>query len=214
MMFPASFFDIDGTLVKGFLMTGVAHYLHARNLFSERRYAQIERWLTLFQEKHVTYRQVVMTVPAIYGQGLKNRPVKTIRQEARQYVDEVMATALFPYTLPLVKMMKSYGMTVGISGAPSEVVDCLGKHFAFDTCYGSTFEVKQGRYTGRLSRNLTITEAKETIFQHVLQHHQIDLATSFGFGDTEQDTSILSRVGYPVALNPNQALGAIAQQKG
>jgi len=214
MMSPASFFDIDGTLIKGYLMTGFARYLHARNLFSELYYAEIERLLKLFQEKQVTYRQVVTTVPALYGQGLKNRPVKTIQQEARHYIEEVIATPLYPYTLPLVKMMNQYAMTVGISGAPIEVVACLGEHFAFDLCYGSTFEVKQGLYTGRLKQNLTVKESKETVFHKVIQQYQIDLAKSFGFGDTQEDLSFLSRVGNPVALNPNQELSFIAEQNG
>jgi len=107
-------------------------------------------------------------------------------------------------------LMKTYGMTIGISGSPIEVVNLVGKKFDFDITYGSELEVKDGIYTGRIKHNMIIKETKEKALAKLVEEKKIELNKSFGFGDTEQDLSFLSQVRVPVALNPNSMLLKVA----
>jgi phosphoserine phosphatase len=108
--------------------------------------------------------------------------------------------------------MKNYGMMIGLSGAPDEVVRVLGEYFNFDLSFGTQLGEKNGFYNGRIKRNLVIKETKEAILKRIIDEHEIDLSKAFGFGDTEQDLSFLSLVGNPIVLNPNQELLSIAQK--
>jgi HAD superfamily hydrolase (TIGR01490 family) len=209
----ASFFDLDGTLIKGYLMTNFAKHLVLKGLFSKKKFNEIEHWLNLFQNKQVINGQIETNVPVIYANGIKNQKVQEVKQEAKSFVEEVITNSLYPYTMTLVNIMKQYGMTIGISGAPIEVVSCLGEHFHFNFSYGTEVEAIKGFYSGVLKRNLVIQESKVTVMENVISENNINLKKSFGFGDTEQDISFLSKVGNPIALNPNQKLFSIAQQK-
>ncbi len=211
-MILTSFFDLDGTLSKGLLITEFSKHLVSTNLFPKENYSEIEKWNKLYLEKKVTYRKIAIEKPKIYAFSLKNRAVDDIKREAKVFVEKVKENLLYPYAKELVKLMKKYGMTILISGSPVEVVTLLGEYFHFDLSYGTELEVKREVYTGKLKQNLIIKETKETILEKIIYENKIDLSKSFGFGDTEQDLSFLSKVGNPVALNPNKELLFIAQK--
>jgi HAD superfamily phosphoserine phosphatase-like hydrolase len=144
-------------------------------------------------------------------EGLKERDV---RSEARKFVKVYVKKFIQPYTRDLVKLMKNYGMTIGISGSPIEVVSLVGRMFNFDITYGSELEIKDEIYTGRMRQNMIIKETKEDVLEKIVKKNRIDLEKSFGFGDTEQDLAILSKVKHPVALNPNIKLLNIVKKNG
>jgi phosphoserine phosphatase len=108
--------------------------------------------------------------------------------------------------------MRRYGLTIGISGAPIEVVAPLGSYLMFHASYGTEVDAANGRYTDTLTRNLVLQESKQQVVDALLADDSIDPAQSFAFGDTEQDAVVLEHVGHPVALNPDQELRSIAQQ--
>jgi len=116
---------LDGTLTKGFLIIKFSEYLVSVKLFSKENYSRIKHLLDLFLESKITKRQVVIEVPELYALSLKDRRGDEINQEARNFVEEVNEVLLYPYAEELVKTMKKLGMTIGLSGAPSEVVKCL-----------------------------------------------------------------------------------------
>lgn len=210
----ASFFDIDGTLTQGFLMINFSEFLVLRNIFPRENFTQLKNLAKLYFENKISYRKAAIEIPRIYAISLKSLKKENIEKEAKIFTREAIEKFLYPYTKDLLKLMKNYGMTIGISGAPLEVVRSLGEYFNFDLTYGTELEVNGGIYTGRLEQNLVIKETKEIVFEKIIKKNKIDLEKSFGFGDTEQDLPILSKVGNPVVLNPNQELASIAQKNG
>jgi HAD superfamily hydrolase (TIGR01490 family) len=202
----ASFFDIDGTLVKGLMIHEFPGHLARRKIIDKKFFRDIDNWVKLYLKGKTTYRRIAIEIPKIYSRcavGIKEEKVK---KEAKKFVDFYLKNFIQPYTIELVKLMKNYGMTIGISGSPIEVVSCVGKIFNFDITCGSELEVKDGIYTGKIKQNMIIKETKEKVLKKIVTKNRIDLKKSFGFGDTEQDLAILSKVGYPVSLNPNEEL--------
>jgi phosphoserine phosphatase len=51
------------------------------------------------------------------------------------------------------------------------------------------------------------------LLKKIIKQNNVDLKKSFGFGDTAQDMAFISKVGYPVAVNPNEELLRIANEK-
>jgi HAD superfamily hydrolase (TIGR01490 family) len=212
MMIVASFFDIDGTLTKGHMITRFAEYLTKLSLFSTEVYAKIDQLKHLFLAKKITYRQIAVEVPKLYAIGFKDRTTKEINQAAKGFASQIIKDSLYSYSVELVQYMKQYGLTVALSGSPQEVVQLVGNHLGFDLVYGTKIEVIDGVYTERLIRNLIRKEGKTAVFQNVVKEQNIDLKKSFGFGDTEQDASFLSKVGNPFAINPTPELLTIAKR--
>ena len=210
----ASFFDIDGTLVKGFMISEFPKQLSERGVFDKKLFLEMENWINGYKEGKITYRKMALEVPIVYSKGMKDLEERDIKNEARKFVKVYLERIIQPYTRDLVKLMKRYGMTVGISGSPIEVVSLVGKVFNFDLTYGSELEIKNGVYTGKMKKNMIIKETKDVVLKKIIRQNKIDLNKSFGFGDTEQDMSILSKVKYPIALNPNKNLLKIVKGKG
>jgi HAD superfamily hydrolase (TIGR01490 family) len=208
----ASFFDVDGTLVKGLMIYEFSKQLVKKGLFEKRIFEEIDSWVKSYLENKTTYRKIALVIPNLYSKGLKNIKEKDIKKEAKIFVDFHIKEFIQPYAKELVKLMKNYGMIIGISGSPIEVVSYIGKIFNFDIIYGSEFEIKKGVYTGKIKQNMIIKETKEKVLKRIVKENKIDLSKSFGFGDTEEDLSILSKVGIPITLNPNSKLLKIAKQ--
>jgi HAD superfamily hydrolase (TIGR01490 family) len=208
----ASFFDIDGTLVKGLMIHEFPRYLMEKELFEKRLFEEIENWVKLYLENKTTYRKIAIEIPNIYSKGMKGVKEDDVKKEAKRFVNSYLRRFIQPYTMNLIKLMKSYGLTIGISGSPIEVVSYVGKLFDFDITYGSELEMKNEKYTGLIKQNLIIKETKEKLLEKIVNKNKIDLTKSFGFGDTEQDLSFLSKVGNPISLNPNLSLLKIAKK--
>jgi HAD superfamily hydrolase (TIGR01490 family) len=214
-MKKASFFDWDGTLTnvnKGFLMIDFSKHLASRNIFPKESYSKMEESKNLYFEGKLNYREAIGRIPRIYSTTLKGVSENDIKKEAEIFADKVVEEYLHPYAKDLVTLMSKYGMIIGISGAPKELVASLGRRLNFDLSYGSEVEIENEIYTGVLKQNLVIKEIKEAILENIVKENKIDLSKSFGFGDTEQDSSFLSKVGFPIILNPNSKLLDIAKQ--
>jgi HAD superfamily hydrolase (TIGR01490 family) len=208
----ASFFDIDGTLVKGLMIHQFSEHLVKVGISDEKLFREIDRRVKLYMKGKTTYRKIALVIPDLYSKGLKNVKVKVVLKEAKKFVDYYLKKFIQPYTANLVKLMKVHGMIIGISGSPIEVVSLVGRVFDFDITYGSELEVKDCLYTGKIKYNMIIKETKENVLKKMVKENKIDLKKSFGFGDTEQDLSFLSKVGIPITLNPNLKLLKIAKQ--
>jgi len=162
----------------------------------------------------MSYRKLVLVVPDLYSEIIKNLKVEDITKEAKNFINSYIKKSIQPYAKELVKLMRGYGMTIGISGSPFEVVNYVGEMFSFDITYGTKLESVDGFYTGKIKQNMAIKETKEAILGKIISENKIDLSKSFGFGDTKQDLSFLSKVGNPVVLNPDQELLSIARKNG
>lgn len=188
--------------------------LSERGIFDKKLFLEIENWIKMYRENKATYRKMALEIPKIYSNGMKGLKERDVRSEARKFVKVYVKKFIQPYTRDLVKLMKNYGMTIGISGSPIEVVGLVGRMFNFDITYGSELEIKDEIYTGRMRQNMIIKETKEDVLEKIVKKNRIDLEKSFGFGDTEQDLAILSKVKHPVALNPNIKLLNIVKKNG
>lgn len=183
-------------------------------MFDKKLFLEIENWIRMYRKNKATYRKIALEIPKIYSKGMKGLKERDVRSEARKFVKVYVKKFIQPYTRDLVKLMKNYGMTIGISGSPIEVVSLVGRMFKFDITYGSKLEIKDEIYTGKMRQNMIIKETKEDVLEKIVKKNRIDLEKSFGFGDTEQDLAILSKVKHPVALNPNVKLLNIVKKNG
>ena len=188
--------------------------LAEEGMFNKKLFEKIDKWIKLYLKGKETYRKIALEIPKIYSKGMKDVKEDDTKKEAKKFVDFYLKKFIQPYTTELVKLMKTYGITIGISGSPIEVVGFVGKIFGFDITYGTELEVKNSVYTGRIKQNLIIRESKEKVLERIIKENKIDVSKSYGFGDTEQDLSVLSKVGNPVALNPNKELLSTAQKNG
>jgi len=110
--------------------------------------------------------------------------------------------------------MNSIGKTVAVTGAPFHLMFELNNIFNFDKIYGTTFEVKDYIYTGKIKKDRSIASEKRKVIKNYISKNNINLKKSFAFGDTEQDIPLLESVSNPFPLNPNKELIKKSKIKG
>lgn len=121
---------------------------------------------------------------------------------------------LFAYSKPLVHNISSLvDITIAVSGSPIETVTELSS-MGFNRIYGSLFEERSGFYTSRVTENLILGEEKAKCAERIAKEQNIDLSKSLAFGDTDQDELLLSMVGLPFAIQPNNKLRDISTARG
>jgi phosphoserine phosphatase len=68
----------------------------------------------------------------------------------------------------------------------------------------------EGRWSGRITGEAIVGEAKASAVQRIAASSGFDLARSYAYGDATHDRWMLGAVGRPAAVNPSRELGRIA----
>lgn len=208
----AAFFDVDGTLVKGYIPPAFSDYLAGKGVLDRKKNERIQELIGLYKEGKASYRYVSLRVPKLYASGIKGRRHSEIVRLASVFMKEYKKN-LFPYSKRLVSLMNRKGfLTVAISGAQIEVLTYLD--MGFRGIHGVEVWVRNGICTGKIKRNLILAEEKRRVINSLVRKYGIDMENSFAFGDSEEDLAMLSRVGNPVPLNPTPLLREYALKKG
>lgn len=206
-------FDIDGTLVRGLLILDFPAYLVLRGAFDSGFERKLSGLAQDYARRRIPYRVLAIKVPELYAKGIEGQEQAKVSAMARDFISE-SKDRILPYSKSLVSMMAREGfLTVAVSGSPIEVIQPL-EPLGFATVFGTQMAIRNGRYTGRVKRNLILSTEKQNVIDGLLKAYDVDLARSFAFGDTEQDLPMLSVVGNPVPLNPNELLRSHAETKG
>jgi len=209
-----AFFDIDGTLLKGFIIQSFPRYLADSGYIEPTYPDNIDSIVVDYRSGKMSYRVAAEEVPNLYANALKGLKLSTVKTWAEKFMASYLPTHIFPYTKSLVKYVASLvDMTVAVSGSPREVVDEL-QEVGFDKVYGSLFKLNSGVYTGKVKANLILGEVKGAIIHNIVKEYNIDLEKSIAFGDTDQDEPMLEMVRIPIALQPNSALKEICRVRG
>jgi len=209
-----SFFDIDGTLLKGLIIQSFPHFLADKGFIETTYPNKIDKIISDYNSRKASYREAAEAVPSLYASALKGKRINDVKNWARKFIKIYLPEHIFPYSKQLVHHVGNLvDVTIAISGSPLEVVEEL-KEMGFNMTYGSLFEEKLGVYTGRVIANLILGEEKAEFARKICKELNVSLSRSIAFGNTDQDEPLLSMVGLPIAINPNKQLQEICISKG
>jgi hypothetical protein len=71
-----------------------------------------------------------------------------------------------------------------------------------------------GKFTGRLEELPPIGEARALLLADYAEAEGLQLEESMAYADSASDLPMLEAVGFPVAVNPEAKLAAIARRRG
>ncbi|MBS3061795.1 MAG: HAD family phosphatase [Candidatus Diapherotrites archaeon] len=208
----AAIFDIDGVLVKGFIICEFPKYLDQQGCIGSESNKKIQLLLSEYIKGTKSAAEVATELPQVFARGLKGCDHQKVEKLGAAFM-AIYKKNIFEHSKQLVKLMKQKGyLVLAMSGSPIEVIKQL-KYLGFDDLYGTECEIVDGVYSGNVKTNLVIRENKETLFYALIKKYNIDIESSFGFGDTSQDLPVLEHVGHPVTVNPDKKLSEIAEQR-
>ncbi len=211
---PASFFDVDGTLVKTNLVHPTVFYLAnqpnpLRSLGSLARAALGAPRMALAElVDRRRFNELLFTA----YEGISRDRLLILADEA---FDGVMKRALYPGARDLVQRCRSQGHEVVlVSGALDFLMERLARHLGATGYIANRLEIKDGYATGKLLRPVVAGPEKARLVREWARARGEDLGECFAYSDSYSDVPMLSVVGHPCVVNPDLRLATLARTYG
>jgi HAD superfamily hydrolase (TIGR01490 family) len=140
--------------------------------------------------------------------------VDQIDTDALEHFSRLILTKSFPAGIRRVREHKALGhRTILITGA----LDFVVKPFAplFDEIVSARLAVRpDGTYAGELTDVPPTGETRAQILADYCEAEGLRLDESVAYADSTSDLPLLEAVGFPVAVNPETRLAALARKRG
>lgn len=207
----ASYFDVDGTLVRTNLVHPTVYYLlnqgtpvkTARHLGKALLRAPAMA-VAEFQDRRL-FNELLYSS---YG-GVSEDRLELLAEEV---FANVLRPSLYPFARDLVQKSKRAGhRVVLVSGALDCVLRHVAEHLGADESIGNRLEIKDGIATGKILKPVVAGPEKARLIRDHARTHGFDLDECFAFSDSYSDVPMLSVVGHPAAVNPDKRLSLLAK---
>jgi HAD superfamily hydrolase (TIGR01490 family) len=207
---PASYFDVDGTLVATNLVHPTLFYMLRQQtpLHSLARLGKaVARapWMALaeLQDRRLFNEMLFSS----FG-GMSEDRLYTLAQEA---FETVLKPNLFPGSRDLIRTCRDKGHDVVlVSGALDFLMQILAEHLGATSVIANKLEMKDRFATGKLMRPVVAGPEKARLIRDHAHQKGHDLDECFAYSDSYSDVPMLSIVGYPAAVNPDRKLRLLA----
>jgi HAD superfamily hydrolase (TIGR01490 family) len=205
-------FDLENTLIASNVVASYS-WLATRRLPIEDRARFVAKTLAEAPSLLALDRKDRSDFLRHFYQRYDGAPADQIDEDALEMFSGLILTKSFPAAIRRVRQHKKLGhRTVLITGALDFVVKPLEP--LFDDIVCASLAQRNGRYTGELT---TIPPTGETRAQAMADYataEGLDLRESVAYADSTSDLPMLEAVGFPVAVNPETRLAALARKRG
>lgn len=196
-MSGAAFFDLDNTFIKGSSLfhmgAGMARYGLVTRQEMARHAAQhlAYRW----RGEHAAKIPGVRARALVLGAGLEVAEV--VRLGERVY-DERLAGRVWDGSRRLAERHLELGDPVWlVTGAPIELAEIVARRLGLNGALGTTSEIEDGRWTGRLVGEVLHGPVKATAVVALAAREGFDLGQCMAYSDSINDLPLLDAVAYP-----------------
>lgn len=210
----ASYFDVDGTLVRTNLVHPTLFYLLNQRTISQKvgrllkAALQAPRMAIAEMQDRRLFNEVLF-------QSYEGTSVDRLHLLADECFDTVIKPALYPFAKDLVKRCRDEGHDVVlVSGALDFLMNYLADHLGATGIIANRLEIKDGYATGRLLRPVVAGPEKARLVREHARERGWDLDGCFAYSDSYSDVPMLSIVGHPAAVNPDTKLAKLARTYG
>ncbi|TVQ17306.1 MAG: HAD-IB family hydrolase [Spirochaetaceae bacterium] len=206
-MRTAAFFDIDGTLYRESLM--IEHFkklLKYEVLDEAIWHTQIKQSYENWRKRRGNYDDYMLGLAEVYVASMKGLERSKMEFITNQVVD-LKGDNVYMYTRNRIGWHKAQGHAViFISGSPDYLVRKMAERYAITDCMGTRYLLDpEDRYTGEIEQ-MWDSDSKRGAVDHFVRKFDLDLTSSYAYGDTVGDLSMFELVGNPVAINPTREL--------
>ncbi|MGH8895866.1 MAG: HAD family hydrolase, partial [Egibacteraceae bacterium] len=209
----AAFFDLDRTLMSGSSAFSFVKVMYREGMLPVPR-------LVADSLRSITFR--LFGASEEQSQALRDRilasvagtPAETFRRMAPTVVEELLPR-IRPEAQGLLDMHAEAGRDVYIiSASPVEIVSELARTIDITGGLGTSSEIVDGVYTGRLAAPFCYGEGKAVLIRKLVAEKGYDLSLCYAYSDSGSDLPMMQLVGHPVAVNPDRSLMSVAHRRG
>ncbi len=207
----AAFFDLDGTLVRGYTAIAFLKDQLRRGELGARELLRIgSDAIRHHKDPSMGLGPITSGVELLRGRALVD-----LEAQAAQVFRNEVARRIRPEARSLVRAHQEAGHQVVMATAATpfqarSVAEDLGIEHVLCT----EVEVVDGVLTGRLAGPARWGPEKAAAVIAFAERHGLDRQKCFAYGNGVEDEDFLAAVGHPVAVRPDAGLADIARSKG
>jgi HAD superfamily hydrolase (TIGR01490 family) len=206
-------FDLENTLIASNVVESYS-FLATRRLNTPERMRYVLRTLTEAPGLLKMDRRDRTDFLRHFYRRYEGAPVDQIEQDVQAMMHQLILTKSFPEGLRRVREHRAVGhRTVLITGALEFNVAPLKP--LFDEIIAAEMTVRpDGRYTGEMVRVPPTGETRAQLLSDYCDAEGFRLDECVAYADSSSDLPLFEAVGFPVAVNPETRLAAIARKRG
>ena len=211
----AAFFDVDNTIMQGASIFHLARGLHRRQFFTTRDILGAAWKQAYFRVVGVEDPEHVAEARSSALSFIAGHTVEELESLGEEIFDESMAHRIWPGTRALAQLHLDQGQRVWlVTAAPIEIATIIARRLGLTGALGTVAEHEDGIYTGRLVGEMLHGSAKAVAVRELADRFGLDLAACSAYSDSYNDLPLLSLVGDPCAVNPDNRLREHARAHG
>jgi HAD superfamily hydrolase (TIGR01490 family) len=143
----------------------------------------------------------------------EDAPLARLQEDSWELFHRQLLTRSFPEGFARVRAHRAAGhRTLLITGALDFIIEPIRP--LFDDIVCAVMESHDGILTGHMTTLPPIGEARALVLSDYAEEHSLSLEESVAYADSASDLAMLEAVGFPVAVNPEARLSAIARRRG
>jgi HAD superfamily hydrolase (TIGR01490 family) len=205
-------FDLENTLIASNVVASYS-WLATRRLPVADRLRFVARTLAEAPSLLALDRRDRSDFLRHFYRRYEDAPVGQIKEDAAEMFSDLILTKSFPAGMRRVREHRALGhRTVLITGALDFVVEPLRP--LFDDIICATLEQRNDVYTGGMTTVPPTGEARAEALADYAGGEGLRLSESVAYADSTSDLPLLEAVGFPVAVNPESRLSALARKRG
>ncbi len=216
----AAFFDFDGTLYTGHIWQDLVRH----HRLTRRHRHWVVAYVAWNMARFPLYRLGLLSQVAFYrtwGETMAWLLRGWTVDESQTLFDHLTDGQIMPNlrsdVMRYLREHQAQGHLVAlVSGAFAPLLKSVARRLDIPHAIGTPLAVRDGRYSGRIVRPLCQGAGKPSRVKAYLAQEGlvIDWAASYAYADGATDLPLLSQVGHPVAIYPDETLLAQAQMHG
>jgi HAD superfamily hydrolase (TIGR01490 family) len=208
---PASYFDVDGTLVSTNLVHPTLFYLmnQATPVATLRKVGR-----ALFRAPSMALAELVdrRMFNELLFESYEGMSEDRLVLLADEVFEKVIRPSMYRSAVAFVQKSRDAGHEIVlVSGALTPILELVAEHIGGATIIGNHLEMKSGIATGKLLKPVIAGPEKARVVRDHARSKGYDLDDCFAFSDSYSDIPMLSVVGHPAAVNPDKRLALLAK---
>lgn len=204
------FFDMDHTLINHDCDVSWKQFVVKHGLAPESDLAEADRYFD-------DYNAGTLDVEEFYGFQFREfvgRTEPEMLELSNLHFREFVEPHIYAEGRRLVGSLLRQGSPVAILTSTNSIVARpIAEALGISEVLGTTLELRDGRFTGRITGLYGAREGKVAIAREWAARHGVTLADFAYYGDSVNDVQILEAVGFPNTVNPSGELRRIAEER-
>ena len=203
----AAFFDIDGTIYREGLITEVFKKMIKYELIDASRWhSDVRPAFLSWDKRQGDYDTYLLKMVDVYTEAVKGTTPYHMAYVAKKVIEQ-KGDRVYTFSRHRINHHKQEGhKVIAISGSPVELVKEMSNKYDMDDYRGTIYRVNEaGTYSGEIIPMWDSVSKRRAILEMV-DKYNIDLDSSYAYGDTTGDLTMLKMVGHPYAINPTKEL--------